>query len=556
MAIKTNNSLVNSINDDEITKLLNRLVEPRFFAEATRESGYNGTPSAIAELVDNSLQAKATEIYIQFDESPDDAKEVWVHVLDNGCGMSRDVLDVAPRFGGSTRFNDRSGTGRFGMGLPNASVSQARRFEIYTREKGSQMYFCYLDLDQLAGQEPLEPGFLTSVPVDTWPVPDQLAEVAANFEAGTLIILKKCDRLDPKNVDGLRRKLTGFLGQTFRNFIYPTDPSNPQDKKPAHLISVNAQVVEPVDPLYLDPRALYHGAEFKKEQEYAVSVPSKKGETSLVTVKFSMLPVAEWQELPQSELRTRRVYDNKGFSIIRGGREIEVTDRHFFAGRGADGSGRITNNDAWWACEISFDPILDEVFGVTHTKQEIRPNMDALQRIRHDISDTIQTLREEYNRLRKKKTPAKTHPSEEKAGKNDKFLPPVPEIQQDLEEVEKKAAQYAETFKREDETEEDARTRVQSKLYTIELESAKEGPFYRIECLLGSTIVYVNTDHEFYTELYSKVEDNPDASTAVSHLLFALARGERMSMNESEGRKWYQSQRSIWSSNLHIFLGK
>jgi hypothetical protein len=552
----TNNNLINEADKEEMTRLLNRLVDPAYFAEATRESGYKGTPSALAELVDNSLQAKATEIRIQFEESPDDSKEVWVYVLDNGCGMGRDVMDVALRFGGSTRFNDRSGTGRFGMGLPNASVSQARRLEIYSCGKDGQMYFCYLDLDQLAGLEALEPGFLTPIPINEWPVPSSLTEVAEGYPTGTLVVWKKCDRLDPKNVDGLRRKVVGSLGQTFRNFIYSIDTTNPEEKKPAHLITVNGHMIEPFDPLYLDPRAVYSGAEFKKEQDYAVSIPGKKGETADVTVKFSMLPVSEWQELPQQELRTRRVFDNKGFSVVRGGREIEVTDRHFYAGKGADGSGRILNDDAWWSCEISFDPVLDEIFGVTHTKQEIRPNMDVLQRIRHDITDTVGTMRAEYKRLRTKKTPAKTHPSEEKAGKNDKFLPPVPDLPQDPGDVEKKTARYAETYKREDETEEEARLRVQSKLYTIELESAMEGPFYRIEALLGSTVVYVNTDHEFYTELYSKVEGDPDASMAVSHLLFALARGERMTMTEAEGRKWYHSQRSVWSSNLHIFLGK
>lgn len=551
-----NNGLINEANREEMTRLLNRLVDPAYFAEATRESGYKDTPSAIAELVDNSLQAKATEVHIQFEESPDDAKEVWVYILDNGIGMSHDVMDVALRFGGSTRFNDRSGTGRFGMGLPNASVSQARRLEVYSCGKGGQMYFCYLDLDQLAGLEPLEPGFLTPIPVEAWPTPPSLAEAAESYPMGTLVVWKKCDRLDPKNVDGLRRKVVGSLGQTFRNFIYSLDTGDPNDKKPAHLITVNAQTVEPFDPLYLDPRALYNGAEFKKEQEYPISVPGRKGETSDVKVKFSMLPVAEWQELPTSELRTRRVFENKGFSVVRAGREIEVTDQHFYAGRGGEKDGRIINNDSWWSCEISFDPVLDEVFGVTHTKQEIHPNMDTLQKIRQHITDTIPTLRDEYDRLRKKKTPAKTHPSEEKAAKNDKFLTPVPEVTQDPVEVEKKTAHYAENYKRENETEDEARARVQGKLYTIELESAKEGPFYRIECLLGSIIVYVNTDHEFYTELYSKVEDDPDASMAVSHLLFALARGERMTMNEAEGRKWYHSQRSVWSSNLHIFLGK
>jgi hypothetical protein len=37
----------------------------------------------------------------------------------------------------------------------------------------------------------------------------------------------------------------------------------------------------------------------------------------------------------------------------------------FLIGKGGQEGreGRIINNDAWWSCEISFDPELDEVFG-------------------------------------------------------------------------------------------------------------------------------------------------------------------------------------------------
>jgi hypothetical protein len=40
------------------------LVDSRKFIQAIRDSGYKGTVSAIAELVDNSLQAEASEVRI------------------------------------------------------------------------------------------------------------------------------------------------------------------------------------------------------------------------------------------------------------------------------------------------------------------------------------------------------------------------------------------------------------------------------------------------------------------------------------------------------------
>src|SRR5439155_2546284 len=82
------------------------------FIQATRDSGYKGTASAISELVDNSIQAGATRLEISvLATSADDEKTIEVSVLDNGCGMDPFTLQQALRFGGSTRFGDRSGLG-------------------------------------------------------------------------------------------------------------------------------------------------------------------------------------------------------------------------------------------------------------------------------------------------------------------------------------------------------------------------------------------------------------------------------------------------------------
>ena len=55
------------------------------FIQATRDSGYKGTSSAVAELVDNSLQAGATEIAISITVNEcGDACPVVLSVIDNG----------------------------------------------------------------------------------------------------------------------------------------------------------------------------------------------------------------------------------------------------------------------------------------------------------------------------------------------------------------------------------------------------------------------------------------------------------------------------------------
>src|SRR5262249_49504875 len=137
------------------------------FIQATRDSGYKGTASAISELVDNSIQAGATRITLSITAtmSEDEENDIEVSVLDNGCGMDPFILRQALRFGGSTRFGNRSGLGRYGMGLPNASLSQARHVAVYTWQSVSgqksngrlpgkrcpeRVYMSYLDVDAIA----------------------------------------------------------------------------------------------------------------------------------------------------------------------------------------------------------------------------------------------------------------------------------------------------------------------------------------------------------------------------------------------------------------------
>lgn len=65
------------------------------FIQATRDSGYKGTGSAVAELVDNALQAGATRIDILVAQVDGDANSLMLEVSDNGCGMSAATLTQA-----------------------------------------------------------------------------------------------------------------------------------------------------------------------------------------------------------------------------------------------------------------------------------------------------------------------------------------------------------------------------------------------------------------------------------------------------------------------------
>ena len=374
------------------------------FIQATRDSGYKGTDSAVAELVDNSIQANATEISVSLKLNEEEPEyPIAITVTDNGSGMNSNTLRTALQFGGSTRFNNRDGLGRYGMGLPNSSLSQAQRVTVYTwSSMKGQVLTSYLDLDEIAS------GSLTEVPK---PNRVRRPTYVNGFASDTAITWTRCDRLDNRRISTLVRKLLHSLGRRFRHFLW-SDVS----------ITVNGKVVEPIDPLYLHPAAMFSGAkQFSDELVYEVAAdPNDLEITGLVRVRFSELPVAQWSKLSNVEKRARGVAKGAGVSIVRCGREVDYG--WFFLG-----GKRRENYDDWWRCEIQFDPVLDEAFGITHTKQQIRPRPHLVEALSSDIESIARALN---SRVRKEhlhsKITQRFSASEERASEKDEMLTPLP----------------------------------------------------------------------------------------------------------------------------------
>ncbi|MBP2568183.1 hypothetical protein J2766_004794 [Agrobacterium tumefaciens] len=100
-----------------------------------RDLGYS-LETAIADLIDNSISADATDIQIFCDMSRNPPALV---IADNGKGMSEDEVILAMRHGSTDPKRKRSpkDLGRFGLGLKTASFSQCRRLTVASRQGGT-----------------------------------------------------------------------------------------------------------------------------------------------------------------------------------------------------------------------------------------------------------------------------------------------------------------------------------------------------------------------------------------------------------------------------------
>lgn len=89
--------------------------------------------TAIADIVDNSLDARASRVHIRFIQS--DGAVVGLQVIDDGQGMDSEQLDSAMEFARKRAYGSRD-QGHFGLGLKAASLSQANRLNVYSRARG------------------------------------------------------------------------------------------------------------------------------------------------------------------------------------------------------------------------------------------------------------------------------------------------------------------------------------------------------------------------------------------------------------------------------------
>lgn len=122
--------------------------EAASLAESLRAFSYD-LPSAVADLVDNSLTAHARNVWIDFFWSGGDSV---ISVTDDGDGMSASQLVQAMRPGSQSPRVERAehDLGRFGLGMKTASFSQCRKVTVRTKaEGGSPATRCW-DLDHIA----------------------------------------------------------------------------------------------------------------------------------------------------------------------------------------------------------------------------------------------------------------------------------------------------------------------------------------------------------------------------------------------------------------------
>jgi hypothetical protein len=360
----------------------NEVIQQKIFPidlvlDSMKDNGYKDAAHAIAELIDNSIQAGLeleykTEVELlcieqdSFISNRTSRRIEKIAVYDNACGMDVPTLRASLAFGQGTRKNAKKGIGKFGMGLPNASISQCNRVDVYSWTE-SEVYHTYLDIKEIAKK-----GY------DLVPEP-QKSEIPAEWKSlikseirpsGTLVVWSDLDRLKWRRHKAFFSNVEFIVGRMYRYFLS-------EDKCSIRMAAQTGEeivdgYVKPNDPLYL-----MDGTEFSEKVKF---IPF--GEEEKITVKYkdkehqvrlrfsicdhqfrknfnSYFPESKYGQAGDTPFG-KHCAKNLGISIVRAGRELELNNSFTVV---------YDPRERFWGAEIYFEPELDEVFGVTNNKQ-------------------------------------------------------------------------------------------------------------------------------------------------------------------------------------------
>lgn len=363
-------------------------ISPSVVIESMRDNGYKNTAYATAELIDNSIQAGATCVRLAcFEKYKTRGKQIeQIAIIDDGKGMPSDVLHLALEFGGSKHREDEKGMGKFGMGLPNSSVSQCRLTEVWSWTNPEEILYTFLDIDKIKNKE------IESIPA---PIKKDLPEhikQAFNGEipnSGTVILWSHLDRLNWKTSKSIKLHTESLIGRIYRRQLSAESEYN-KNKSPLRIVfqcyeynditqnylEISTESFKPNDPLYLYtdttlptlPQPVSTISAFAVKDIREFSIEYEEGKLSTVTIRTSILKPEVAKALRGttdgkigSTVWGRHMKKNIGLSVIRADRELDLIADYYVA----------DNNylDRWLGIEIEFEPVLDQFFGVTNNKQ-------------------------------------------------------------------------------------------------------------------------------------------------------------------------------------------
>lgn len=599
------------------------IVPTSLAVKAMRDNGYKNAAYAIAELMDNSIQAGATTVQLLCADRESQVEQRVrkrlheVAVLDNGSGMDAATLQIALQFGNGTHLKSekQDGMGRFGMGLPSASISQCQKVDVWSWTDGiDNALHSYIDLPAINA------GKMRYLPEPQRKSIPKLWLTAAGKKSfgpsGTLVVWSDVDRVLWRTSKTLIDNSEELIGRMYRYWIDGGKVSiilkNFLYDKPENILQERS--AKPNDPLYLisntscpapfDTKPMFKPFPAEGENEVPITVRFR-GEDHVVKVKFSIAS-EEARDSGGGQATGSRPFGqhagrNLGVSVVRAGRELELDPAW---------ATTYEPRERWWGVEVSFEPGLDELFGVSNNKQSARNlaeaakidtsaiirehggSISAARSALQEDEDPLEPLIEIVNRVQTNirnmrsliQTQAEGRQRRSRHSQSSVEAQATDAVRKRQEEghrgrsdedeakpPEQRKADVADHLEHQGHSRESAEAMAAETIdkglkYRIDVASLEGGAFFSVQPKGGVLLVTLNTEHPAYSLLLGardpkELPDDPDklkeklqsAQSGLEMMLFAWARYE--DEQPGEQRRVTQNIRHDWGRMAEGFLG-
>lgn len=346
-----------------------------------RDMGYDFS-AAVADLVDNSIEAGATLVKIDVEFDGDNS---WLRIADNGKGMTAEQLIEAMRYG-SEREYDELDLGKFGLGLKTASLSQCQKLSVASRIKRKESVitaFCW-DLAHIE-----ETNRWEIIPLNGGGIHRRL-RLPLRATPGTVVLWERLDRIlgykhpygEPafRRLSSMCRELEQHLAMVFHRFLSGEVPKK-------HIkIQVNGNQVRPWDPFARQEAKLKKFPTTRIAMEY-------EGKEGIIKLEPFVLPhQEEFSSAGAFRLASGPANWNQqqGFYIYRSNRLIQ-----------SGGWSRLRTADEHTKLAriaLSFSPVLDDAFKINVSKMRVQLPAQVRDQVEEAIRPVIRIAQETYRK--------------------------------------------------------------------------------------------------------------------------------------------------------------
>ncbi len=349
-----------------------------------RSMGYS-FEAAIADVIDNSISANCNMVKLFFPSKPTD--ELVVGILDDGEGMSADVLFEAMRYGSTDSEIERHANdlGRFGLGMKSASLSQCRILTVVSLCKGQLSSYSW-DFNYIQEKKEWIVKELSQDEIRALPYIDSLIELTH----GTLVLWQDFDVLEKSSgglvydaLIDLKDIVANNLALIFHNFLSSKGKDNIK-------MYMNKGKIKPMDPF------LESHPKTTTKKERSIAIRDSKGKERQIWVKPYILPFAtdlnEEHRKLIGGIETLRI--KQGFYVYRNKRLI-IWGTWF----GMKPRGELTKNAR---VRVDIPNSLDDIWSIDIKKQTASIPKQIQRQLRQTVIDAMDiSVKKQTHRGRK-----------------------------------------------------------------------------------------------------------------------------------------------------------